>query len=82
MMVSDHYNSENSSKTLTVGNLVTLIEEKIKMVFILKRSGLLIHVTVEGRNQTLFTLSTFEKKSSKSRNFYCRASVMTKVNFD
>ena len=41
-----------------------------------------LYVTVEGRNQTLFTLSTFEKKSSKSRNFYCRASVMTKVNFD
>ena len=41
-----------------------------------------IDVTVEGRNQTLFTLSTFEKKSSKGRNFYCRASVMTKVNFD
>ena len=40
------------------------------------------YVTVEGRNQTLFTLSTFEKKSSKGRKLYCRASVMTKGNFD
>ena len=36
------------------------------------------YVTVEGRNQTLFTLSTFEKKSSKDRKLYCKASVMTK----
>ena len=39
-------------------------------------------VTVKGRNQTLFTLSTFEKKSSKGRKFYCKASVMTKGKFD
>ena len=43
---------------------------------------LLAYVIVKGRNQTLFTLSTFEKKSSKGRKFYCKASVMTKVNFD
>ena len=40
------------------------------------------YVTVEGRNQTLFTLSTFEKESSKGRKLYCKASVMTKGNFD
>ena len=40
------------------------------------------YVTVEGRNQTLFTLSTFEKKSSKGRKFYCKASVMIKGKFD
>ena len=37
-----------------------------------------VYVTVEGRNQTLFTLSTFEK----GRIFYYKVSVMTKVNFD
>ena len=35
--------------------------------------GISVHVIVEGRNQTLFTLSTFEK-SLKGRNFHCRAS--------
>ena len=43
---------------------------------------LAIHVTVEGRNQTLFTLLLLKKKSSKGRKFYFKASVMTKVNFE
>ena len=40
-----------------------------------------IYVTVEGRNQRFLLL---KKKSSKGRklNFYCKASVMTKVNLD
>ena len=37
------------------------------------------YVTVEGRNQTLLMLSTFEKKS---RKFYYKGSVTTKVKFD
>ena len=39
-------------------------------------------VTVEGRNQTLFTLLLLKKKSSKGRKFHFKASVMTKVNFE
>ena len=40
------------------------------------------YVTVEGRNQTLFTLLFLKKKSSKGRKFYFKASIMTKVNFE
>ena len=40
------------------------------------------YVTVEGRNQTLFTLLLLKKKSLKGRKFYFKASVMTKVNFE
>ena len=50
--------------------------------FLIQFSDFFTFVTVEGRNQTLFTLSTFEKESSKGRKLYCKASVMTKGNFD
>ena len=50
-------------------------------IYIITYCILIAYVTVEGRNQTLFTLSTFEKKKKKFKKAE-NLSVMTKVNFD
>ena len=47
-----------------------------------KLTIIIIYVTVKGRNQMLFTLSTFAKKIRKAEIFIIKASVMTKVSFD
>ena len=84
--LSEHLDSGNvcpaCPKVCLQYHYSTTVYENSLLFSCKKDNGKIVYVTVEGRNQTLFTLSTFEKKSSKSRNFYCKASVMTKVNFD